>query len=642
MAGSDQSARLQGLLSGIADSVGGLGAGGEWTGNAIRTAARPDFTSGMFGNPKFDMNNVDNLNAMANWASRNGYEDQAKQYMALSYAQKEKEERESKDAALGATMAEAGNIGARGQDLGAKGDLGGADATVAQLRKRLADPEVRKNPDAVRAIMQEISTLQQNRSEYVAANTDAIVQGVAQMDQQIATLSKEDPQYAVKKANHEAARAHLLARPGVEQAYEGQKLELMEINSARMDAMWKQQSPAILAEMRQAGTDLNELEIIQNKYPQFASQIIAVEGTMLDLAERRQEIRAADFKVGDLGPRIEREIKEIEESALPDPIKERSIDLLSGAKGSLEGGKISPNSAIEAYDKARTQVDQLLTNEAAAQSGVIRQREERAQIAFEKAMMTQVTQQDVVKLATDLYGPNPSEEEIGKAEGQLLDELDDYRVRTAIAAGEAEPLELTASEKAETRQELKRGDYGDNHEVALMKATYSLVSQGFSKESVVDFLRVELPKSEADKAEQIYNDMWADLVGQDADTAKPAEAVPYTDGLRAVRNQEAPLITWYNRAIESLDSRYQGFLGRRSQGMYTRLEEVSGPSVTARQKAKLSLPMGPLGSQDSKLRDARQGQTPAGEYPYAGGGIQLQQTPMSQDFIYPGYRGLGR
>ena len=92
MAGSDQSAKLQGLLSGIANSVGELGAGGEWTSNAVRTAARPDFTSGLFGTPKFDMNNVDNLDAMTNWASRNGYEDQAKQYMALSYRQKEKDE----------------------------------------------------------------------------------------------------------------------------------------------------------------------------------------------------------------------------------------------------------------------------------------------------------------------------------------------------------------------------------------------------------------------------------------------------------------------------------------------------------------------------------------------------------------------
>jgi hypothetical protein len=97
MSGSDQSARLQGLLSGIAGTVGELGVGGDWTSNAIRTVNRPDFMAGSdkvlgkYGRPAFDMNNVNNLDAMANWASRNGYEDQAKQYMALSYQQKEKE-----------------------------------------------------------------------------------------------------------------------------------------------------------------------------------------------------------------------------------------------------------------------------------------------------------------------------------------------------------------------------------------------------------------------------------------------------------------------------------------------------------------------------------------------------------------------
>ena len=90
MAGQDQSARLQGLLSGIAGNVGELGKGGEWTSNAIRTVARPDFMAGSdkvlgkYGRPEFDMENVDNLNAMANWADRNDRQEEATRYMALS------------------------------------------------------------------------------------------------------------------------------------------------------------------------------------------------------------------------------------------------------------------------------------------------------------------------------------------------------------------------------------------------------------------------------------------------------------------------------------------------------------------------------------------------------------------------------
>ena len=84
MAGRDESARLQGLLSGIAGDVGELGKGGEWTSNAIRTVARPDFMAGAFGTPEFDMENVSNLNAMANWADRNDRQEEATRYMALS------------------------------------------------------------------------------------------------------------------------------------------------------------------------------------------------------------------------------------------------------------------------------------------------------------------------------------------------------------------------------------------------------------------------------------------------------------------------------------------------------------------------------------------------------------------------------
>jgi hypothetical protein len=82
MAGTDQSARLQGLLSGIADSVGGLGAGGDWTSNAIRNIARPEI----------DTADSKSIMSYADWARRNGYDDEAKQYMALGASQQKVEQ----------------------------------------------------------------------------------------------------------------------------------------------------------------------------------------------------------------------------------------------------------------------------------------------------------------------------------------------------------------------------------------------------------------------------------------------------------------------------------------------------------------------------------------------------------------------
>ena len=82
MAGRDQSARLQGLLSGIADSVGELGAGGDWTSDVVRKITRPEI----------DTNNSASLLKYADWARRNGYDDEAKQYMALGASQQKVEQ----------------------------------------------------------------------------------------------------------------------------------------------------------------------------------------------------------------------------------------------------------------------------------------------------------------------------------------------------------------------------------------------------------------------------------------------------------------------------------------------------------------------------------------------------------------------
>ena len=349
MAGRDESARLQGMLSDLAGTVGEMGAGRDWGANAIRQIARPD-NQARFRGEKFGLDNSENLMKMAQWSERNGYEDQAKNYMALSYKQKEKEAQEAKDAALGKVMAGATQTSSVGQRLGAEGDLGGADATVAVLNKRLSDPEIQKNPRAVEAIQREIAALQSQRPDFEAKNVQAIAQGVAKMDQNIAALNPDDPDYAAKKANFETARARFLAQPGVEEAYEGNKIRLMELNNQKMDAMWKAQSPAIIAEMSAVGTNVDELEAIEDKYPQFASQIVAISGQMLERAERRAEVRDKSFRVEQLPSRIERDLQEIEESTLSDEQKKRARALLDRASNAIAGGSEYKDSAISSYD----------------------------------------------------------------------------------------------------------------------------------------------------------------------------------------------------------------------------------------------------------------------------------------------------
>ena len=527
MPGSDQSKNLAGMFQMINAPISEMGnAGNQYVDTFRRSTA-----------PKPDMNDSASLLRYADWARRNGYEDEARQYMALGYKQKEKEAQEAKDAALGKVMAGATQTSSVGQGLGAEGDLGGADATIAVLNKRLSDPEIQKNPRAVEAIQREIATLQSKRPDFEAKNVQAIAQGVAKMDQNIAALNPDDPDYAVKKANFEAARSRFLAQPGVEEAYEGNKLKLMELNNQKMDAMWKAQSPAIIAEMSAAGTNVDELQAIEDKYPEFAPQIVAISGEMLERAERRAETQAADFQFESLGPRIEADLKEIEESDLPDPIKKQATRLLNGAKNALPAGGINPRTAIDSYNTAREQVDRLLDNEAAAQAGVERQRKERAVVRAEEAKQAAQKGPSVEAVRSlvefntgekweDLK-PEEAERLYREAEAELMAPLLEYWERANIDAGFEPPKELDDEDirtiKAEFKQESKevrdKGGDPESYDIWTQRKAYELAAEGYDKDAVIKMLRQSKSVSLAD-ANSYYDAIMADIEVNDARIAE--------------------------------------------------------------------------------------------------------------------------
>lgn len=527
MAGSDQSARLQGMLSQLADSFNGMGDAYNYAPNAIRNFTRPEV----------DNTSSRSILQYADWARRNGYDDEANQYMALGVRQKEKEVQEAKDAALGKTMAEATQTSSTGLDLGAKGDLGGADATIAVLNKRLSDPEIQKNPRAVEAIQREIASLQSQRPDFEAKNVQAIAQGVAKMDQNIAALNQDDPDYAIKKANFEAARSRFLEQPLVEEAYEGNKLKLMKLNNDKMDAMWKAQAPAIVAEMGQkaAEGDLDGLQQMQKKYPQFAPQIMMLETDVLDRAKRRAETQAADFNFRNLGPRIEADLRDIEESDLPVAIKEQAIRLLNVAKNALPAGEINPRTAIDSYNTAMGKVDQLFLNEAAAQAGVERQRTERAVMRAEEAKVAAQkgpsieTVRSLVEFNTgetweDLSkDPVKAQKLYDAAEAELMAPLLEYWERANIDAGLEPPRELDDQDirtiKSEFQQESKevrdKGGDPEPYDVWTQRKAYELAVKGYDKDSVLRVLRQSRQISLAD-ANRYYDAIMADIEVNDA------------------------------------------------------------------------------------------------------------------------------
>ena len=196
MVGRSQSKQLIGLLTSIGDTIGEMGGPGNQYIDTLRRTMAPT--------PKMD--DSTSLTEYAKWARRNGYDEEADRYMALAYKQKEVEKQEAKDKTLGEAMAGASQAGSVAMREGAAGDLGNVDATIASLNKRLADPAVMANPQAVQAITSQIQRLENNRPAFETANTDAIARGVANIDQQIASLDKTAPDYEQRKAGLENAR----------------------------------------------------------------------------------------------------------------------------------------------------------------------------------------------------------------------------------------------------------------------------------------------------------------------------------------------------------------------------------------------------------------------------------------------------
>ena len=549
MAGQDQSARLQGLLSGIAGSVGELGAGGEWAGNAVRTAARPDFMAGSFGNPEFDMNNVDNLNAMANWASRNGYEDQAKQYMALSYRQKEKEEQEAEDAALGKTLAGAALTGSDAQQAGNEGDLESASAKIGNLKALLEQEDIQASPEAVLRISATIESLNSQSEQFRKNQTQSSARALAGLDMRLSTLDQSDPNYATKKANIEKTRADLLLIPGVEEVYEGNRLSLMDLRNKKVSAQWTAQSSAIIKELSDAGTDLTKIAAIEDRYTQFAPQIIGIKGEMIRQAREMEELLSDKFDVKQLPTRIRSERERIEASAMSDREKDNANRLLDDVQTRYDSG-YALQGAVAQFATAQQNNNQIINNSNAAEAGVERQRTDRAVVRAEGAKQAAQkgpsieTVRSLVEFNTGEKWEDLKEDEAQelyeKAEADLMEPLLEYWERANIDAGYEPPKELDGEDirtiKAEFKQEAEesraKGDKPQPYDEWAQRKAYELAAQGFDKDSVVSLLRQDTQLSLAD-ANSYYDAIMADIEVNDAritELVKQARSNPGATG----------------------------------------------------------------------------------------------------------------
>lgn len=609
---------LSGLLGSIGSTIGEMGQPGQ---QYIDTFRRQQA-------PTPEMDSSESLADYAKWARRNGYDEEADRYMALAYKQKEVEKQQARDKQLGEAMADASRSGSIAIREGERGDLGNVDATISSLNSRLSDPAVQANPDAVKAITSQVQRLENMRPEFQAANTEAIARGVVNIDRQIAALDKSDPNYEQRKAGLESARARFMDQEDVEETYQLKKLELMEIENRQNSAMWTQQSSAVIAELKNAGTDPSKIAAVEAKYPQYAAQIAAVSPEILAQNETLAKIRADDFRIESLPSEIDNQRNRIAESNLTDAQKADLNSSLDAAENLVNGGQVYKPAAIESYAKVVSRIDQMMNQELAAEAGVERQRTERAVIAHEKAKMVQVTEADARELASQMTDKDINDltgDEITNARNTLLEEAAEWEFRTAVAAGRAEPRELDSDDKKVLTQKLKNGDYGEEHDPAVRLAAFDLTTQGYSKEEVTAFLTKELPEMTADRAEALYDDMWEDLNSVDEAVPTPAEvkADPYR------KEQGLPF-------LKPMEERYEEFLHRRSQTVATR--PPSGPSVAQRQRDRLSPPIGPMGNPEDYNTDLRKARENQPNSPYRSrGGEQVASEP----YINPRYRLFG-
>lgn len=78
MAGRSQASNLSGMLTSIGDTIGEMGGPGRQYVDTFRRTMAPDV----------DLNSSDSLLSYADWAKRNGYDDEAEKYLALGYKRK--------------------------------------------------------------------------------------------------------------------------------------------------------------------------------------------------------------------------------------------------------------------------------------------------------------------------------------------------------------------------------------------------------------------------------------------------------------------------------------------------------------------------------------------------------------------------
>ena len=219
MPGQNQAPNLSGMFQQINAGIAGMGDAGNNYVDAFRRSMAP----------KIDMNDSASLLRYSQWARRNGYENEARQYMALGYKQKEKEEALAKDKNRATVMASAANRTASRKSLATAGDTRALTLNREALQREL-DKAVEAGDSAlVTALTQRIDAID---AEMPTAASNKAMKGAAAIDKYQATLDGMQPTDP-RREPLQKALDYLMNDPATQAAYRDLKKEEMAVESGK-------------------------------------------------------------------------------------------------------------------------------------------------------------------------------------------------------------------------------------------------------------------------------------------------------------------------------------------------------------------------------------------------------------------------
>lgn len=217
MAGRNVAPDLSGMFGAINEAIASDKTSSIYTDNFKRSMA-----------PPIDMNDSESILRYSQWAKRNGYEEEARSYMALGYKQRERETQLAKDKTRANVMADAYERGSTAKSLAGKGDTRALTLNREALQAQLDAAREAGDPELVASVAAQMAGI---TAEMPTAQSEKAKKGAAAIDTYRGWLEKmgeNDP----RRPNLEKALAYLEADPEVQAAYRDLQKDKMAVESA--------------------------------------------------------------------------------------------------------------------------------------------------------------------------------------------------------------------------------------------------------------------------------------------------------------------------------------------------------------------------------------------------------------------------